>query len=406
MNPKVLQNINSFYQYENSGTDKILNLFSLLKEVVNFEKCGLFYLIPNSLNLELASGEKFFKKYELSDDLTQKLYDTKYTDISKLVRDVLSLDREVIAKRLLVKGVVFGVFCITRNSPAFNKEEMLIFETYSNILAESVKDIELSKIVSMQVAAMEKGLKKSYSDFENIKRENKKIQENKKLQNEFIANVSHDLRTPLNSIICMSETLANNLFGELTNKQKEYVEDIRVSGIRLLGMINEVLDIAKIESNTVKLNFTDVNLRILVEEVCNILRPIANKKNVKFVNDVTLLSIRGDYVKLQQVLFNIIGNAVKFSPENSEVKISAEELFDSVEVRVKDEGIGIPKEYHKKIFEKFYQVENSLSKTEASTGLGLAISKEFVKLHGGEIKVNSEKDKGAEFIIKLPITDD
>ena len=239
-----------------------------------------------------------------------------------------------------------------------------------------------------------------------MKKENQKIKENKKLQIEFIANVSHDLRTPLNSIICMSETLANNLFGELTSKQKEYVEDIRVSGIRLLGMINEVLDIAKIESHTVKLNVTDVNLRILVKEVCNILQPIANKKKVRFENTVKILSLRGDYVKLQQVLFNIIGNAVKFSPENSVVRISAEELFDCVEIRVKDEGIGIAKEYHKKIFEKFYQVENSLVKNEISTGLGLAISKEFVKLHGGEIEVNSEKGKGAEFVIKLPITDD
>lgn len=403
---KALQNINEFYKTENKGCEKISDLFLLLKNVVNFDKCGIFYLVPNSLNFEQGLGGEFSKTYPLNDDVTQNLYDTKFPDVSELVKNILGTNDELLAQRLLVKGVVFGVFCVIRKTHEFTSEEALVFETYSNVLAESVKEIELSKIVSMQVQSMEKGLKKSYSDFENIKKENQKIQENKKLQNEFIANVSHDLRTPLNSIICMSETLANNLFGELTSKQKEYVEDIRVSGIRLLGMINEVLDIAKIESHTVKLNVTDVNLRILVKEVCNILQPIANKKKVRFENTVKILSLRGDYVKLQQVLFNIIGNAIKFSPENSEVRISAEELFDCVEIRVKDEGIGIAKEYHKKIFEKFYQVENSLVKNEISTGLGLAISKEFVKLHGGEIEVNSEKGKGAEFVIKLPITDD
>lgn len=406
MYQKVLQNINEFYRDENDGNAKITKLFMLLQDVVDFDECGIFYLVPNSLNLEQSFGGKFAPIYSINDDATQKLYDTKFDDVSGLLKKLFYSDSEILAKRLLVKGVVFGLFCIIRKSQSFSSEESLVFETYSNILAEFVKDIELSKIVSLQVKSMEKGLKKSYNDFENIKKENHKIQENKKLQNEFIANVSHDLRTPLNSIICMSETLANNLFGELTNKQKEYVEDIRISGIRLLGMINEVLDIAKIESHTVKLNVTDVNLRMLVDEVCNILRPIADKKKVKFVNAVNLLSIRGDYVKLQQVLFNIIGNAVKFSPENSKVQITSEELFDCVEIRVKDEGIGIDKEYHQKIFEKFYQVENALAKTEVSTGLGLAISKEFVKLHGGEIKVNSEKGKGAEFIIKLPITDD
>lgn len=403
---KALQNINEFYKTENKGCEKISDLFLLLKNVVNFDKCGIFYLVPNSLNFEQGLGGEFSKTSPLNDDVTQNLYDTKFLEVSELVKNILGTNNELLAQRLLVKGVVFGVFCVIRKTPEFTSEEALVFETYSNVLAESVKEIELSKIVSMQVQSMEKGLKKSYSDFENIKKENQKIQENKKLQNEFIANVSHDLRTPLNSIICMSETLANNLFGELTSKQKEYVEDIRVSGIRLLGMINEVLDIAKIESHTVKLNVTDVNLRILVKEVCNILQPIANKKKVRFENTVKILSLRGDYVKLQQVLFNIIGNAIKFSPENSEVRISAEELFDCVEIRVKDEGIGIAKEYHKKIFEKFYQVENSLVKNEISTGLGLAISKEFVKLHGGEIEVNSEKGKGAEFVIKLPITDD
>ena len=236
-----------------------------------------------------------------------------------------------------------------------------------------------------------------------IKKQNKKIKANEKLQNQFIANVSHDLRTPLNSIIGFSEILGNRIFGELTQKQAEYIDDIRIAGIRLLGMINEILDISKLESNTVKLNISSVDINILIEEVCNILKPLYQKKGVKVVKDIDEnLSLNGDYIKLQQVIFNLLGNAIKFSPQNSEIHIKAGKKDNSVYISIKDEGIGIDKKYHKKIFNKFFQIADSLSKTETSTGLGLTIAKEFVKLHNGKIDIISKPANGTTFIITLP----
>ena len=140
----------------------------------------------------------------------------------------------------------------------------------------------------------------------------------------------------------------------------------------------------------------------MIDEVCNIIKPISDKKHITITkNIIGEILFKGDFIKLQQVLFNILGNAVKFSPENSEIKISAKTQGDKVVIKIKDEGIGIAKKYHKKIFDKFFQVEDSMSKTEASTGLGLAISKEFVKMHGGEISVDSSKGNGTEFTITL-----
>ena len=148
---KALQNINEFYKSENKGCEKISDLFLLLKNVVNFDKCGIFYLVPNSLNFEQGLGGEFSKTYPLNDAVTQNLYDTKFPEVSELVKNILGTNNELLAQRLLVKGVVFGVFCVIRKTPEFTSEEALVFETYSNVLAESVKEIELSKIVSMQV---------------------------------------------------------------------------------------------------------------------------------------------------------------------------------------------------------------------------------------------------------------
>ena len=250
---------------------------------------------------------------------------------------------------------------------------------------------------------LEKGLAETHSAYETIKQQNKKIKANEKLQNQFIANVSHDLRTPLNSIICLSETLSTQIFGQLTPKQLEYVEDIRISGTNLLGMINEVLDITKLEAHAVKLNVTRVDVAILINEVCNILKPLFTKKNLELNLKIPQrITISGDYIKLQQVLFNILGNAIKFSPENSSIEITAVKTGKTVDISIKDHGIGISKSNQKKIFKKFYQVENTLSKSGISTGLGLTIAKEFVKLHGGKITVESELHQGTTFTVTLP----
>lgn len=401
---KALQHINKFYDWDFKTPEQTTKIFELINEIISFDSCAIFYLVPNQLRLELQTGGTYHKKYDLGDDLTRSLYNVENKNLSVDIKHLFKTENNIIASRLVINGVVLGIICAERKSSEYNEEEELVFNTYAKVISNIIKDIELSKILTQHAKTLEKSLEETRNAYETIKNQNKKIKENEKLQNQFLANISHDLRTPLNSIICLSEILSNKIFGNLNTKQQEYVEDIRISGIRLLGMINEVLDITKLESHTIKLNITQVEIPVLIKEVCNILKPIYTKKNIKIKTNIPEpLTIAGDYIKLQQVLFNILGNAIKFSPENSAINIVAEKSRKTVKISVQDFGIGISKQNQKRIFKKFYQVENTLSKTEISTGLGLTIAKEFVKLHNGEITVQSELQKGTTFTIELPL---
>lgn len=404
MYKNAIEKINKFYDLNLNSSSRKEAIFDVLAEIIPFWRGGIFYLTPDNLSLEFNKNFENINTIKINEKLSAKLYDTTdetfKPDIAKLFN---TQEERLLCEKLVIKGAVFGIIVLEKESEEFSFDEKLIFKTCASIIANLIKDLELSKVLKMQVEALQSGIITSNKAYETVKKQNKKIKENEKQQNEFIANISHDLRTPLNSIIGFSELLSNKIVGELNEKQNGYVEDIKIAGLKLLEMINEVLDIAKIESHTVKLNISDIYADVLIDEVCNIIKPISDKKHITISkNIVGEILFKGDFIKLQQVLFNILGNAVKFSPENSEIKISAKRNQDTVVITIKDEGIGIPKKYHKKIFEKFFQVENSMSKTEASTGLGLAISKEFVKMHGGEIEVQSEVNKGTLFTIKIP----
>ena len=194
------------------------------------------------------------------------------------------------------------------------------------------------------------------------------------------------------------------IFGPLNEKQEEYVTDIHVSGLHLLGMINEILEISKIEAKAIKLALGRFNLQTSLNEVVNIVRPLANKKHIdlqKMTNDV--LEIDADYQKIQQILYNLLSNAIKFTQENGKIEIGYTPEKKYVTIYVKDNGIGIDAKYSGKIFGKFVQLNNVYSKKESSTGLGLTITKELVELHGGKIWFESKVGEGTTFYVKLPL---
>ncbi len=404
MYKNAVEKINKFYDLDLSKNTHADEMFDVLEEIIKFDSAAIFYLAPNSLSLEYGKNFEIFEDVKISTEISQNLYDENAEILSDKIKQILNIQTEgFLCSRLTVKNAVLGILVITRKENEFSFDEKLIFKTCAKIIAHLIKDLELSKVLKMQVKAMEEGIVETQQSYETIKKQNKKIKSDEKLQNQFIANISHDLRTPLNSIIGFSEALAGKIFGELNHKQQEYVEDIRISGIRLLGMINEVLDIAKIESHTLKLNYSPVNVNMLIDEVCNTLKPLLEKKNLKLIKDVnTEIIFNADYIKLQQVLFNILGNAIKFSNENSEIKIEAYKTIKDIVIKIIDSGIGIDKKYHKKIFKKFYQVENDKTQQETSTGLGLTIAKEFIKLHKGDITIESEPNKGSTFTITIP----
>lgn len=398
----AIEKINKFYEINLSQNSHADEIFEVLSEIISFDSAAIFYLTPNTLTLEYGKNFETFEDIKISDKLSSKIYDQKEENINDEIQKYLNINSNIMIQKLVVKNAVYGIILIEKDM-AFSHEEEVIFKTCTSIISNLIKDLELSKVLKMQIEALQSGIVETNKAFNTIKKQNKKIKENEKLQNEFIANISHDLRTPLNSIIGFSELLSNKIFGDLNQKQSEYIEDIRISGLRLLGMINEVLDISKIESHTIKVNLSEIDLDTIINEVCNILNPSINKKHIKIIKNIPeKLFFNGDYVKIQQVLLNLLGNALKFSPDNSEIKISALNKNDKIIIKIKDNGIGIDKKYHKKIFNKFFQIENSMSKTEPSTGLGLTITQEFIKLHKGKIEVESEQGKGTLFTITLP----
>ncbi len=169
-------------------------------------------------------------------------------------------------------------------------------------------------------------------------------------------------------------------------------------------MVNEILDITKLEANAMKLVKRYFEISRPIIETSNLLMPLINKKNVKLTQNIQNdIDIYADYQKIQQVLYNLISNAIKYTPENGTIDITVTNTSKKIKISVKDSGIGIDPKDHKKIFQKFVQLEDAFYKKETSTGLGLTITMQLVKMHKGSIKIVSEKGKGAEFIVTLPI---
>jgi signal transduction histidine kinase len=222
-------------------------------------------------------------------------------------------------------------------------------------------------------------------------------------KSEFLANMSHELRTPLNAILGFSQVLQQKLFGELNAKQEEYVGDILSSGNHLLSLINDVLDLSKVEAGQIELELAQFSLREAVERGVVMVRERASMNRVALATDVApeVQVVRGDERRIRQVLFNLLSNAVKFTPAGGRIEVRAAEVGGEIQVAVTDTGPGIPAEDVDRIFEEFQQTDVGAGKREG-TGLGLALSKRLVELHGGRIWVESELGTGSRFVFTLP----
>ncbi len=393
---KALESLEVFFKGDLNTPDEI---FKALKSVVDFENAYIYFLTPDILRLEYSSCSKMPQKEIPFNKQTREIL----FDIKKKIPESLFkiLGQNFLISRLTIRETVYGILILeTSNTP--KAEENKLFCLCSHIISNLIKELELTKIIKMQTEALQQGIIEKERANLTIKRQNKKILASDKIKTQFLSNISHELRTPLNSIIGFSELLQNPKSGILSETQQEFVKDIQTAGIHLLGMINEILDMTKLESCTMKLNPREFDITQCIQETINILKPLLERKNIKLEELITPSIIYADYQKLQQILFNIINNAIKYSTENGTITISAHRKRKFIEIKIKDEGCGIEKKYHKRIFKKFEQINPK----ENSTGLGLAITKELVLLHGGTIKVTSEKNKGAEFSFKLPLSSD
>lgn len=388
---KSLEVINEFFSINTNSDNFEKEIFETLKKIIDFQTGYIFFVNPEQIRINYSYNPKISaKSVEINTDLSQKLFNGEFTD---KIAEYLFIQKPYLAEPLSLKGHIYG--CIVISGKDYDEDTAQIFKSCSAIISNLIKDKEISKIISLQVKALREGIT-------DIQQENQKILEADKVKNDFLANISHELRTPLNSIIGFSELLSNEFVGTLNDKQKEYLKDIQISGLHLLGMINEVLDISKIEAQASKLSKREFSIEQAVNEVCNILKPLAQKKNIDLSIEIEDAIINADYQKIQQVLFNLINNAVKFTHEYGKINVSAYKENKKLIIKIKDNGIGIEKKYHKKIFDKFVQIENKSIINESSTGLGLTITRELVKMHNGRIDVESIPKKGSTFTIYLP----
>lgn len=223
-------------------------------------------------------------------------------------------------------------------------------------------------------------------------------QEASKVKSEFIANMSHEIRTPLNIIIGFSELMSSSKVE--TSKQIKYLHNINNSGKHLLNLMNDIIDISKIESGNLKLNYETVDAESLINEIVTSINLISNTKDIEI--EAAPANIFADRKILTQILYNLISNATKFTPENGNIKIKSEVENNNLIVSVEDTGIGIDKDDLNMIFEKFKQVDSSVERTKQGAGLGLAITKQLIELLKGSIHVESAKGKGSRFWFILP----
>jgi signal transduction histidine kinase len=215
--------------------------------------------------------------------------------------------------------------------------------------------------------------------------------------------MSHELRTPLNAIIGFSEVLTERMFGELNAKQLEYLKDIHSSGHHLLNLINDILDLSKIEAGKMELDLARFDLSLALQGAVTLVRERAARNGVRLALDSDGV---GEWIaderKLKQVLLNLLSNAVKFTPEGGRVNLSARRENGAIEISVADTGVGIAEEDRAQVFEEFRQAGGNYRRKSEGTGLGLALAKRFVELHGGEIRLRSALGEGSTFTFTLP----
>jgi signal transduction histidine kinase/CheY-like chemotaxis protein len=292
-----------------------------------------------------------------------------------------------------------GALTIARREvKPFTSIEQALMQIIANQAAISIDNSRL-------YAAQTKQLKEIADRTRELEVANAQIAEISRLKSEFLANMSHELRTPLNAILGFSEILKDNLV-ELTEEQRhECLENIHTSGKHLLELVNDVLDLSKIEAGRMELSYDRFRVNNAVREVHNVIRSLSERRDIdlKIAVDPEELEVRADKSKFKQVLYNLLSNAIKFTAQGGRVWVSSRADAGMLVVEVGDTGVGIPREHHQRIFDEFYQLDTATTRQVEGTGLGLSLTRRLVELHAGTIGVESELGRGSVFTFRLPL---
>ena len=292
--------------------------------------------------------------------------------------------RALLAVPLVNQSATVGVLLVRRSRiGAFEPETVELLQSFASQSSIAINNARL---------------------FQELEEKSRQLAVASQHKSQFLANMSHELRTPLNAILGYTELIQDGVYGEPSDKIKSILDRVQTNGRHLLGLINDVLDLSKIEAGQLVLKLEDYALDAVIQTVVSSTESLAAAKNLRL--EVALAKnmpvARGDERRLTQVVLNLVGNAIKFT-DTGRIRIAASPVAHKFVIRVDDTGPGIPPSEHARIFEEFHQVDSSNTKKKGGSGLGLAISKRIVELHGGRISVESEVGKGASFRVHLPI---
>jgi GAF domain-containing protein/HAMP domain-containing protein len=293
--------------------------------------------------------------------------------------------RAAMTAPMLWEGKGLGAIVVGRaHAGAFSGKEIALLKTFAD-----------QAVIAIQNARL----------FHEIEDKSRQLEIANKHKSEFLANMSHELRTPLNAIIGFSEVLLERLFGDLNVKQDDYLKDIHSSGKHLLSLINDILDLSKIEAGRMELEPSRVDVDTAIANALTLIRERAQAHGIALAKDVdaSLGTIVADERKFKQILLNLLSNAVKFTPDGGRIEVNARRVDGAAQIAVSDTGIGIAPEDRAAVFEEFRQVGRDYTKKQEGTGLGLALTRKFVELHGGRIWLESTPGRGSTFTFTIPL---
>ena len=356
-------------------------------------------LIALDQDLRVVSvSRSFYEVFKVNPEETvgQLIYDlgNKQWDIPKL--------RELL-ETILPQKATFDNYEVEHDFATIGRRIMLLNARQIERVSGKERIILLAIEDITKRREIEAGLEKAHEELKELATELKRAA---RVKSEFLANMSHELRTPLNSINGFSEVLYDETFGPLNEKQKKYVNNVLTSGKHLLLLINQILDMAKIEAGKMRLSLSSLPMKSLLNEISLLVADMVGKKKIEMSLELAedLPNIEADDLKVKEIIYNLLSNAVKFSPEGGKIGMRAKRTDSDIEIVVWDTGVGIASENMEKIFEGFFRVDTPYSRVTEGTGLGLPLSKNLVELHGGKLSVESAGlNKGTSVRFTLPI---